>query len=75
MFRLNGSVNIQNGTICETERPAEWNQTFFHSPSIIVWCSISEENVFGLYFFEDENVNGKTSETCLFIMDPLAWSL
>ena len=44
-FRINGSVNKQNVRIWGTERPTECNQSFMHSPSVIIWCAIGKEKV------------------------------
>ena len=56
---------MQNVRIWGTERPNEGNQSFIHSPSVMVCCAIGKEKVLGPYFFENENVNGENYRNML----------
>ena len=64
-FSLSGSVNKQNCRIWGLERPKEVYETLHNSPSIMVWCALSESEIIGPYFFENENVTGSTYKRML----------
>ena len=64
-FSLSGRVNKQNCRIWGTERPQVVYEAPQSAPSIMVWCAISEKEVIGPYFFENENVTGDTYKRML----------
>ena len=42
----------------DTKKPSEVHQEPLHSLKFNVWCAISEDQIFGPYFFEDSTVDG-----------------
>ena len=64
-FSLSGVVNKQNCRIWGTERPNEVYETLHNSPSVMVWCALSQNEIIGPYFFENENVTGSTYKRML----------
>ena len=59
------SLNKQNCRIWGLELPNEVYEILLNSPSIIVWCALSEIEIVGPYFFENQNVKGSTYERML----------
>lgn len=57
-FALNGCVNKQNVRFWGTENPKELREVPLHSERVTVWCGMTENEIIGPYFFEDDN--GKT---------------
>lgn len=63
-FALNGCVNKQNVRFWGTENPKELREVPLHSERVTVWCGMTENEIIGPYFFEDDNgqtvtVNGQ----------------
>lgn len=54
-FHLSGTVNKQNFRYWTASNSQQLHERPLHSPTVTVWCDISQFGVIGLYFFEDEN--------------------
>ena len=57
-FHLSGKVNRHNVCIWGTENPCIVVQNVLDSPKVNVFCAISNEKVYGPFFFEEHTVNG-----------------
>ena len=57
-FHLSGKVNRHNVHIWGTENPRVVVQNVRDSPRTNVFCAISNEKVYGPFFFEEPTVNG-----------------
>ena len=64
-FSLSGFVNKQNCRIWGSERPNEVYQTPHNSPSVMVWCGVSKNEIIGPYFFGNETVTGESYKKLL----------
>jgi len=57
-FHLSGKVNRHNVCIWGTENPRLVIENVRDSPKVNVFCGISNEKVYGPFFFEEPIVNG-----------------
>lgn len=64
-FSLSGFVNKQNTRIWGSERPAEVYETPQNTPSVMVWCAVSQYEIIGPYFFQNETVTGDRYKSML----------
>jgi inhibitor of nuclear factor kappa-B kinase subunit alpha len=55
-FHLCGAVNRQNLRYWDVKNPQVVRERPLHSPKVTVWCAISESEIWGPYFFEDNDV-------------------
>lgn len=58
IFSLKGAVNKHNCRIWGSQRPETVYESPQSSPTLMVWCAISENEVIGPYFFDDGSVTG-----------------
>ena len=71
-FHLCGTVNKQNFRYWSMENPHQLHQAPLHSPKVTVWCAVSEDRIWGPYFFEDSDgrtVTVNTERYCNMIKD------
>ena len=54
-FHLCGAVNKQNFRYW-AENTWEWHECPWHCPHVTVWCAVTEFGIWGMYFFEEDNV-------------------
>ncbi len=59
-FTLCGNVNKNNCRIWGSERPNEVAWDIRKLMSIMICCAVSKNEIVGLYFFENENITGRT---------------
>ncbi len=64
-FSLCENLNKQNCRIWGSEHPNEVYETLQNSPSITLWCALSRNEMIRPYFFENENVTGRTYKRML----------
>ena len=58
-FHLSGNVNRHNVRIWGTEPPHETVKHIRDSPKMNVFCAVSQDKVYGPFFFEERTVTGK----------------
>ena len=61
-FHLNGTVNKQNFQYRASENPRELHQQPLHSPKVTVWFGLRKCEIFGPFFFEEEDTATVTSD-------------
>ena len=59
-FHLSGHVNHHNARIWGTEPPHETLEHIRDSPKVNVFCAVSQDKVYGPFFFEGKTVTGKS---------------
>ncbi|PNF40249.1 hypothetical protein B7P43_G07078 [Cryptotermes secundus] len=59
-FHLSGTVNRHNVRIWGTEHPHETVEHERDSPKVNVFCAVSQDKVYGPFFFEGNTVTGQT---------------
>jgi len=57
-FHLDGKVNRHNCRYWSKENPDYVLEIPLHSPKVVVWAAISQQKIYGPFFFDD-NVNSK----------------
>jgi hypothetical protein len=55
-FHLSGAVNKQNFRYWAKNNPRIIHERLLHSPTLTVWCAVSQLGVIGPYVFEEEGV-------------------
>lgn len=63
-FHLHGRVNRHNCVIWGTENPKAVHEIPIKSPKVTVWCGLTNKEIIGPYFFEN-NVESQSYQTML----------
>ena len=59
-FSVLRRVTKQNCRLWGTERPTEVHEVTRHSPTVMVWCAVSEHEIIEPYIFENETITGNS---------------